>query len=412
MKKPPNKTLTSEPNLESQFPDRDRLKLYREYERVQFYKKGFGQRTEQDNIVRIIKNAINDEYIDPDDLAIIMGNEKYSESYLLNLWNKFHLEIKNPKKFDLTTIDGRVFYWTCLLDRWTGQGIQRELPALLDKYQLTTVTQNKESKIKLSDFKYFLKIINSSCKVSLLLPNILYQKEPAEVEAGNKVEDNKEKNEHYESLIEQFKISYESDNEIKIQEPKKKWVCYTLESIFGDSTKTKDDFLNILKSSDQTYCLGKAKTYSRDGAKEIEVRNKEYDAKRKRLESINKKLTIFFNKTFTIDTPNNFKLYKLCSDKPEGTYRFRFNVIPKESIDIKPASIAKYNAFRKDEILSEIKKLSFDGASVDELKYAVDHAKSIGITDSELEKSFNLMMTEEDNENYDPNEYEEKEEIY
>ncbi len=249
---------------------------------------------------------------------------------------------------------------------------------------------------------YFQKIFS---RIRLEILNRVKGKAPAGDTAQSADEKPVEANKCHDDLIRQFNVSYESDNEIIIKEPKKNWKSYTFESIFGKSTKIKDDFLDILKSSNLTYSLGPAHTHSKDGTKTIRVRNKEYGAKKKRLEKMNEKLICFFNKMFSLEIPEDFKLYELCVGQP-GTYSFKI-VVRNDLRKVKSVSKDTYKDFGKAEILKEIKELSQDKYSnnvdnADQLKNATDHAKRIGITNSELEEHFKLTMPEEDNRHYNP----------
>jgi hypothetical protein len=154
---------------------------------------------------------------------------------------------------------------------------------------------------------------------------------------------------HDEDFIKGLKISVENDQEIVIQQPGKRKIFYNYTKVgFQTANKTWRDLLGILQDPEYCYDLGPA---TGDPAK-----RRDYDARRKRLEEINKKLVILFNKEFSLTLPRGYKLYERDKTKKNGTYRWMFRKVSfqekKESLE------AEFEKLNGDQLLAELKKFA------------------------------------------------------
>jgi hypothetical protein len=167
-----------------------------------------------------------------------------------------------------------------------------------------------------------------------------------------------------EDFVRNLRVSYESDTEIKIQEPNRKGKIYNHVSLGFSSNETLEwkAFINILQDSPHIYKLGPSKTFSDVFKKKIPVL--EYGRRQKRIRIIKNKLIIFFNKEYKIQLPEDFKLYELCKEKGAGKYKFKFQVSRDDSI--KSVYQSEYERYSKKQLIAEIEKLGKEYRDTDD----------------------------------------------
>jgi hypothetical protein len=153
-----------------------------------------------------------------------------------------------------------------------------------------------------------------------------------------------------ENFIRSLQVAFVNDTEIRIKGGNKNAKKYDKKELgfIKENSKIWDEFINILKSNDHYYHVGKAR-----GAKM--VRKKSYNVAQKVLVEINKRLVSFFNETFQLQLPKNYKTYELIPYKNDapGKYRFKFKIKNNSDADIKG-----FEKLSKDELLSQIETLS------------------------------------------------------
>jgi hypothetical protein len=153
----------------------------------------------------------------------------------------------------------------------------------------------------------------------------------------------REKND--ENYIRNSKVSYESDEEFKIQPGQgKPWININRDSWSHKKTQKDiiwNDFIKILQSNDYIYCLGSTKDRTT------------YDKRRKRLSEMNLKLIHCFNKEFDIDMPTSFQTYERCYDKKPGTYKFKFQIVDHIDEILKVDERKKRDTVEKISILAD-----------------------------------------------------------
>ena len=154
---------------------------------------------------------------------------------------------------------------------------------------------------------------------------------------------------HDEDFIKGLMISVENDQEIVIQQPGKRKIHYNYTKVgFQTTNKTWKDLLDIFRDPEYFYNLGPA---TGDAAK-----RRDYDARRKRLEEINKKLVILFNKEFSLTLPKNYKLHERDKTKKAGTHSFMFRKV--SSQDKKRSLETEFGNLDGDQLLAEIERLA------------------------------------------------------
>jgi hypothetical protein len=152
-----------------------------------------------------------------------------------------------------------------------------------------------------------------------------------------------------EDFIKGLRISVENDHEIVIQQPGKPKIPYTYANVgFQTANKTWRDLLRILQDPEYCYDLGPATG--------VPAKRRDYDARRKRLEEINKKLIIFLNKEFSLNLSRDYKLFERDKTKGDGIYLFRFRKA--SSQECKKPQKTKFDNFDGDQLLIEIEKLA------------------------------------------------------
>jgi hypothetical protein len=154
------------------------------------------------------------------------------------------------------------------------------------------------------------------------------------------------------TFIRNLRITYDNDYGIRIQEPRNKFKTFSHDSLGFRDEQTKEwkTLLRILRESDHTYSLGPVHQHVEDNR----IRQRAYEAKRKRLQGINKKLIRFFNKEYQMKIPHNYKLYEPCKDGRQGTFKFKFQ-IEENRPGLTKAS--QYEDYNKDQLIAEIENL-------------------------------------------------------
>ena len=94
-------------------------------------------------------------------------------------------------------------------------------------------------------------------------------------------------------------------------------------------------FINILSSAPYTFEFGTAYFYPDKNKSTNRQKIKEYDAKWKLLDELNKKLLAFFRNEFAWEFPHGYKLYDYATLGNNGERRFKFIVQPSPSQDHK-----------------------------------------------------------------------------
>lgn len=147
------------------------------------------------------------------------------------------------------------------------------------------------------------------------------------------------------AFIRALQIAYKSDNEISVKVGTKTPKTYSFADMRFDREDTKawQALIQILKSSDHLYHVGKAYGAGKK-------RNPTYDNNHAILREISKKIVSFLNEP-TPHLPDNFKIFELRKDKRPGTYGPKFG-IPGLSID------SDYNDLSKDALIAGIETLS------------------------------------------------------
>jgi hypothetical protein len=122
-------------------------------------------------------------------------------------------------------------------------------------------------------------------------------------------------------------ISFESDSSILLELPDKPPVEYNCKQMGfrSQETKTWKMLMEILSSAPHTFNFGIAYTYP-DGSKKNRQKCKNYDAKWKLLDELNKKLLIFFKREFSWSFPEGYKLYESNVTAKDGEKHFKFIV--------------------------------------------------------------------------------------
>lgn len=264
-------------------------------------------------------------------------------------------------------IDGEDPFITALkeikhADQYADQGRHRLFDSFFDK----TVYREKPSSDYFRDWMYCLKQHTSSedplprGKLTGRSYWILYN---SEISVEKKADiQNETTEQNPDTFIRSLKVSYENNNEIKIQKFGKIAKCITCQSLGfrNNNAKAWKTFIEILQNPPHAYCIGPAYKYvsvyndsdkTRDKERKPKYskkgkRNLEYDKRLKRLYEINKKLVLYLNDNYPIQIPGGFKLYELCSDEKPGTYKFKFKVTSGEK------------ETTKDQVVSEFERLT------------------------------------------------------
>ena len=167
-----------------------------------------------------------------------------------------------------------------------------------------------------------------------------------------------------EQQISQVKVMFENDSTIIVELPNKRAVEYNYKqmSFRSQETKTWKMLMGILSTAPHTFNFGIAYSYP-DGSKKNRQKCKDYDAKWKLLDELNKKLLVFFQKEFGWNFPQGYKLYKEDFTARDGDKRFKFIVGVASSKDQEsPLSNIERRFLSHDEsdLIKEIRALNND----------------------------------------------------
>ena len=130
-----------------------------------------------------------------------------------------------------------------------------------------------------------------------------------------------------EEKVSQTVMSFESDSSILLELPGKPFVEYNCRQMGfrGQETKTWRMLIDILSSAPHTFNFGVAYIYP-DGSRKNRQKCKDYDAKWKLLDELNKKLLVFFRREFSWSFPQGYKFYKDGVTVKDGDKSFKFIV--------------------------------------------------------------------------------------
>ena len=130
-----------------------------------------------------------------------------------------------------------------------------------------------------------------------------------------------------EEMIAQTRMIFENDSSILLELPGKPPVEYNCKQMGfrSQETKTWRMLINTLSSVPHTFNFGVAYSYP-DGSKKNRQKCKDYDAKWKLLDELNKKLLVFFQREFSWSFPQGYKFYKDGVTVKDGDKSFKFIV--------------------------------------------------------------------------------------
>ncbi|MFL2948606.1 MAG: hypothetical protein ACJZ44_05245, partial [Nitrospinales bacterium] len=149
----------------------------------------------------------------------------------------------------------------------------------------------------------------------------------------------------------------------------------------SNETKTWKLFINILSSAPYTFEFGTAYFYPDKNKSTNRQKIREYDAKWKLLDELNKKLLAFFRNEFAWEFPLGYKLYDYATLGNNGERRFKFIVQPSPSRDHKVAfsEIEKpFLSLNENELIIKIRQLNNDD-DLNELPDALVAAINVGV---------------------------------
>ena len=186
-----------------------------------------------------------------------------------------------------------------------------------------------------------------------------------------------------EDKVSRLKISFENDSTILIELPKRKPVEYKYSQLGfrSNETKTWKMFINILSSAPYTFEFGTAYFYPDKNKSTNRQKIREYDAKWKLLDELNKKLLAFFRNECAWEFPLGYKLYDYATLGNNGERRFKFIVQPSASLDHKVAfsEIEKpFLSLNENELIIKIRQLNNDD-DLNELPDALVAAINVGV---------------------------------
>jgi hypothetical protein len=171
-----------------------------------------------------------------------------------------------------------------------------------------------------------------------------------------------------EGKVSQTVIRIESDSSILLEIPGKppaEYSCHQM-GFRSQETKTWKMLIDVLSSASHTFNFGVAYTYP-DGSRKNRQKCKDYDAKWKLLDELNKKLVVFFQREFSWTFPQSYKLYKDDVSTKGGNKHFKFIVgLPLLQDQGAPLSDVekRFLSFDEDELVKNIRALN-DDFSVD-----------------------------------------------
>ena len=186
-----------------------------------------------------------------------------------------------------------------------------------------------------------------------------------------------------EDKVSRLKISFENDSAILIELPKRKPVEYKYSQLGfrSNETKTWKMFINILSSAPYTFEFGTAYFYPDKNKSTNRQKIREYDAKWKLLDELNKKLLAFFRNEFAWEFPLGYKLYDYATLGNNGERRFKFIVQPSPSRDHKVSFFEIEKPFiplDENELIKKIRQLNNDDDS-HELPEVLVAAINVGV---------------------------------
>ena len=137
-----------------------------------------------------------------------------------------------------------------------------------------------------------------------------------------------------EEKIAQTRMNFENDSTILFALPGKPAVEYNCRQMGfrSQETKTWKMLIDILSSAPHTFNFGVAYIYP-DGSRKNRQKCKDYDAKWKLLDELNKKLLVFFKREFSWNFPDGYKLYKNAVTGKDREKSFKFIAEPASSHD-------------------------------------------------------------------------------
>lgn len=137
-----------------------------------------------------------------------------------------------------------------------------------------------------------------------------------------------------EEKIAQTRMIFENDSTILFALPGKPAVEYNCRQMGfrSQETKTWKMLIDILSSAPHTFNFGVAYIYP-DGSRKNRQKCKDYDAKWKLLDELNKKLLVFFKREFSWNFPDGYKLYKDAVTGKDREKSFKFIAEPASSHD-------------------------------------------------------------------------------
>ena len=192
-----------------------------------------------------------------------------------------------------------------------------------------------------------------------------------------------------EDKVSRLKISFENDSTILIELPKRKPVEYKYSELGfrSNETKTWKMFINILSSAPYTFEFGTAYFYPDKNKSTNRQKIREYDAKWKLLDELNKKLLAFFRNEFAWEFPHGYKLYDYATLGKNGERRFKFIVQPSPSLDHKVSfsEIEKpFLSLDENELIIKIRQLNIDDSN--ELPEVLVAAINVGVENFEWDE--------------------------
>lgn len=171
-----------------------------------------------------------------------------------------------------------------------------------------------------------------------------------------------------EDKVSQAKIAFENDSAILFQLPGKPPVEYSFKQMGfrSQETKTWRLLIDTLSSTPHTFSFGVAYIYP-DGSKKNRQKCRDYDAKWKILDELNKKLLVFFKREFNWNFPEGYKLYKSAAMGKDGDKSFKFKVAApssQEGVDSLDSIEGRFLSLDENDLEKEIRTLN-DDFSVD-----------------------------------------------
>jgi len=167
-----------------------------------------------------------------------------------------------------------------------------------------------------------------------------------------------------EDQVSQVKVRFENDSTIVLELPGKPAAEYDYKQMGfrSQETKTWKMLLDILSTVPHTFNFGVAYIYP-DGSKKNRQKCKDYDAKWKLLDELNKKLLVFFKREFNWNFPDGYKFYKIAVAGNDGDKVFKFMVECPSSKDeaVSLASIEeRFQSLDESDLVKEIVALNDD----------------------------------------------------